>query len=162
METIKTKVQQYLTFNLEDVEYAVDVSVVREVLESTDITKLVGRNEFVRGVINLRGNVIPVMDLKLKFGMNKTEKTINTCIIVLDVEYGGETIVVGILSDSVQEVIDIMPEDIEPPPGIGSSIDVDFISGIGKKDEKFIVIIDINRIFSEIELMAVKGIADES
>ena len=158
---IKTAAKQYLTFNLEDVEYAVEVSRVREVLEMSDITKLVGKTDFVRGVINLRGSVIPVMDLKLKFNMNKTEKTINTCIIVLEVEFNNETIVIGILSDSVQEVVEISTEDIEPPPRIGTAIDVDFIKGMGKKDEKFILIIDINSIFSETELSSLSIDSDD-
>ena len=163
MEQVKTMtaLKQYLTFNLEDVEYAVDVYRVREVLELSDITKLVGRDVFVRGVINLRGSVIPVIDLKLKFNMNKTEKTIDTCIIVLEVEYNSETIVVGILSDSVQEVIDISTDDIEPAPKIGTAIDSDFIKGMGKRNEEFIVLLDIDRIFSENELSALKGINAE-
>jgi purine-binding chemotaxis protein CheW len=163
MEQVKTRkeLKQYLTFNLKDVEYAVDVSRVREVLEFSDITKLVGRVDFVRGVINLRGSVIPVMDLKLKFNMDKTEKTIDTCIIVLEVEYNSEIIVVGIMSDSVQEVVDISVDDIEPPPSIGTAIDVDFIKGMGKKDDKFIIIIDINKIFSESELSSLKTVSDK-
>ncbi len=158
---IKTAAKQYLTFNLEDVEYAVEVSRVREVLEMSDITKLVGKTDFVRGVINLRGSVIPVMDLKLKFNMNKTEKTINTCIIVLEVEFNNETIVIGILSDSVQEVVEISTEDIEPPPRIGTAIDVDFIKGMGKKNEKFIIIVDLNMIFSDTELSSVSTVSDD-
>lgn len=154
MEHVKTKiaVKQYLTFGLEDVEYAVDVGVVREVLEFTKITKLTGRSDYIRGIINLRGSVIPVIDLKLKFNMPKTEKSIDTCIIVLEVEYNNETIVIGVLTDFVKEVININVEDIEPPPAIGTAIDVAFIEGMGKKDDEFIVIINIDKIFSQSEL----------
>ena len=162
MEQVITKIRQYLTFNLEDVEYAIDVSKVREVLELSSITKLVGRDDYMSGVINLRGNVVPVMDLRLKFNMTKTEKTIDTCIIVLEVVMDDETVVIGILADSVQEVVDLDSDHIEPAPKIGTAIDSDFIKGMGKRDEKFMVLIDIDKIFSKNELLIAKGIKEEA
>ena len=163
MEKVLTKIRQYLTFKLEDVEYAIDVSKVREVLEFelSTVTKLVGRDGYISGVINLRGNVVPVMDLRLKFNMTKTEKSIDTCIIVLEVELDNEIVVIGILSDSVQEVIDLDSDHIEPAPKIGTAIDTDFIKGMGKRNEEFIVLLDIDRIFSENELSALKSINEE-
>ena len=163
MEQVLTKIKQYLTFKLDDVEYAIDVSKVREVLEFelSTITKLVGRDNYISGVINLRGNVVPVMDLRLKFNMTKTEKTIDTCIIVLEVELGSEIVVIGILSDSVKEVVDLDSDHIKPAPKIGTAIDTDFIKGMGKRNEEFIVLLDIDRIFTENELVNVKGINEE-
>ena len=113
------------------------------------------------GVINLRGSVIPVMDMRLKFNMTKTKKTIDTCIIVLEVELDNEIVVIGILSDSVKEVVDLDSDHIEPAPKIGTVIDSDFIKGMGKRDEEFIILLDIDRIFSENELSALKSINEE-
>lgn len=146
---------EYLTFTLADEQYAVGVYDVKEVLEYTTVTRVPRTQDFMRGVINLRGSVVPVIDLRLKFGMEATERTIDTSIVVLEVELGGAVVTVGALADSVQEVISLEPENIEPPPRIGTRINTDFIRGIGKQDGKFIIILDINRVFSEEELAAV-------
>ena len=98
---------QYLTFKLGEEVYAVDIAKVREVLDFTTVTKVPRTPEFMRGVINLRGSVVPVVDLRLKFGMSRTENTVNTCIIILEVRVDSETTVLGALADSVQEVIDL-------------------------------------------------------
>jgi purine-binding chemotaxis protein CheW len=108
------------------------------------------------GVINVRGSVVPVVDLRLKFGMEKAERTIDTCIIVMEVCLGEETIVLGALVDSVQEVIELEPGQIEPPPKIGTNLNTEFIRGMGKRDDLFIIILDIDRIFTEDELSLVK------
>jgi purine-binding chemotaxis protein CheW len=111
----------------------------------------------MRGVINLRGSVVPVIDLRLKFGMSETERTVNTCIIVVEVNMDGETIVLGSLADSVQEVIEMEPEQIEAAPHIGTHLNKDFIKGMGKHDNRFVMILDIDKIFSAHELEAVTG-----
>jgi purine-binding chemotaxis protein CheW len=154
-ETIETT--QYLTFNLSDEVFAVDVGRVREILEITSITKVPQTPDFMRGVINLRGSVVPVIDLRLKFGMSETERTVNTCIIVVEVAMDGETIVLGSLADSVQEVIEMEPEQIEAAPHIGTHLNTDFIKGMGKHDGRFVMILDIDRIFSAQELDVVAG-----
>ena len=100
----------------------------------------------------MRGNVVPVVDMRLKFGMTKTEKTVNTCIIIVEVDMDGETTVLGALADSVQEVLDLEPDQIEPPPRIGSRLRTEFIRGMGKRDEQFIIILDIDRVFTSEEL----------
>jgi len=161
MEQVISKIKQYLTFNLEDVEYAIDVSQVREILELSTITKLVGSDNSMSGVINLRGGVVPVIDLRLKFNMTKTEKTIDTCIIVLEVMLNNENIVLGILADSVQEVVNLDSDNIEPPPRIGTAVDAEFIKGMGKRDGEFIILLDIDRIFTENELLNVENIKEE-
>jgi len=150
-----TETVQYLTFKLADEIFAIDVAKVREILEYTSITKVPQTPEFMRGVINLRGSVVPVVDLRLKFGMEPTEQTINTCIIVVEVTIEGDTTVLGALADSVQEVVEMEPEQIEPPPHIGTRLNTDFIKGMGKHDENFIMILDIDRVFSEQEMAAV-------
>ena len=147
-----TETRQYLTFKLADEVFAVDVAKVREILEFSTITKVPQTPAFMRGVINLRGSVVPVMDMRLKFGMAETEKTINTCIVVVEVESGGETLVVGALADSVQEVFELEPGQIEPAPRIGTKLDTDFILGMGKHGDQFIMILDIDRVFSGEEL----------
>jgi purine-binding chemotaxis protein CheW len=154
-ETIETT--QFLTFNLSDEVFAVDVGRVREILEITSITKVPQTPDFMRGVINLRGSVVPVIDLRLKFGMSETERTVNTCIIVVEVNMDGETIVLGSLADSVQEVIEMEPQQIEAAPHIGTQLNTDYIKGMGKHDSRFVMILDIDKIFSGVELEAVTG-----
>lgn len=122
----------YLTFTLGEEEFAVDVSKVREVLEFIKITKVPKTPDFMQGVINLRDSVVPVVDLRLKFGMEKIKQTINTCIVVMEVTIAGKTTVLGGLVDAVQEVMKLEPEQIEAAPPIGTSLDTDFISGMGK------------------------------
>ena len=113
-----TGITQYLTFILAEEIFALDVATVREILDFTTVTKVPQTPEFMRGVINLRGSVVPVMDLRLQFGMSATEKTVNTCVIVVEMALAGETMVLGLLADSVQEVIDLEQELIEPAPRI--------------------------------------------
>ncbi len=112
---------QYLTFKLGEEVYAVDISKVREVLDFTTVTKVPRTPDFMRGVINLRGSVVPVVDLRLKFGMQGTENTVNTCIIIMEVRVDSETTILGALADSVQEVIDLDTEHIEPARGSAQS-----------------------------------------
>jgi purine-binding chemotaxis protein CheW len=147
-----TKTRQYLTFTLGDEHFALDVANVREILEFTGVTKVPQTPEFMRGVINLRGSVVPVMDMRLKFGMSITEKAVDTCVIVAEVSLEGETTVLGALVDSVQEVFELEPEQIEPAPRIGTKLRTEFIRGMGKRDEQFIIILDVDKVFSSEEL----------
>jgi purine-binding chemotaxis protein CheW len=147
-----TETTQYLTFTLGEEIFAVDVAEVREILDVTTITKVPQTPDFMRGVINLRGSVVPVMDMRLLFGMTTTEQTVDTCIIVLEVSINGETIVLGALADSVQEVIDLEPEQIEPAPKVGMQLNTDFIKGMGKHNEQFIIILNIDRVFAGEEM----------
>jgi purine-binding chemotaxis protein CheW len=152
------KMTTYLTFTLENEIFAVDVQKVREVLDYTSITKVPRTPDFMRGVINLRGSVVPVIDMRLKFGMQQTEDTVDTCVIVMEVELDGDRTVIGALSDSVKEVFELDPSQIEPPPRIGTRLNTDFIKGMGKQDEQFIIILDIDRIFSADELTLVNAL----
>jgi purine-binding chemotaxis protein CheW len=155
-----TVAAQYLTFKLREEVFAIEISKVREVLEYTSVTKVPRTPNFMSGVINLRGNVVPVIDLNLKFGMTQTEKTIDTCIIIVEISVDGETVVLGALADSVQEVIDMEPESIEPTPKIGTSLNIEFLQGMGKKDDHFMMILDIDKVFSTEDIEAVSGERD--
>ncbi|MEW6290630.1 MAG: chemotaxis protein CheW [Thermodesulfobacteriota bacterium] len=150
-----TETTQYLTFKLGEEVFALDVAKVREILDFTTVTKVPQTPDYMRGVINLRGSVVPVLDLRLKFGMSATEKTVNTCVIVVEMVVEEEAMVLGVLADSVQEVIDLEPEQIEPAPRIGTTINTEFIMGMGKHNELFLIILDMDRVFSEGEKEAI-------
>ncbi len=152
-----TETRQYLTFKLENEIFATDVAKVREVLDLTTITSIPRTPPFMRGVINLRGSVVPVVDLRLCFDMSKTESTRNTCIVVVEVLLDNESTIIGALADSVEEVIDLEPEQIQPAPRIGTQIRTEFINGMGKRDAQFIMILDIDKVFSAEELATVRG-----
>ena len=153
-ETAVTDIIQHLTFTLADEVFALDIGKVREVLDFTTVTKVPGTPDFMRGVINLRGSVVPVVDMRLKFGMSATEQGINTCIIIVEVAVDGEKTVLGALADSVQEVLDLEAGQIEPPPRIGTKLKLEFICGMGKRDEGFVMILDVDKVFSIDELAA--------
>jgi len=152
-----TETRQYLTFKLGNEIFATDVAKVREVLDLTTITAIPRTPDFMSGVINLRGSVVPVVDLRLCFEMSKTESTQNTCIVVVEVLLDNESTIIGALADSVEEVIDLEPDQIQPAPRIGTHIRTDFIKGMGKRDAQFIMILDIDRVFSAEELSALCG-----
>ena len=151
---------QYLTFTLDAEVFALDIGKVREVLDYTSVTKVPQTPEFMRGVINLRGNVVPVVDMRLKFGMAVTEKTVNTCIIIVEVAVDGEITILGAMADSVEEVLDLEPEQIEPAPRIGTKLNTDFIRGMGRRDERFLMILDVDKVFSSGEMAMAQGMAD--
>ncbi|WP_353115629.1 chemotaxis protein CheW [Nitratidesulfovibrio sp.] len=145
---------QYLTFTLGEEVFALDISTVREVLELTAITRIPRTPEFMRGVINLRGRAVPVLELRRKFGMEPVTDTVNTCIIIVEAELEGEAAVIGTLVDSVREVIEIPSDAIEPAPRMGTAVRQDFIKGMGHRNDGFVIILDGNRIFSVEELAA--------
>lgn len=154
-----TDATQYLTFMLDEEVFAVDISKVREVLEYTTVTTVPRTPEFMCGVINLRGSVVPVVDMRLKFGMEETEKTVNTCIIIVEIMQDDEVAVMGALADSVREVMELEPGQIEPPPKLGTNIRSDFLRGMGKHDNQFIMILDIDKVFSSEELSFMRDAA---
>ncbi len=154
--TTITETTQYLTFTLDEEVFAVDISKVREVLDFTTVTKVPQTPDFMRGVINLRGGVVPVVDMRIKFGMPTAEETVDTCIVIVEIEMDGDTTILGALADSVQEVLDLEADQIEPAPKIGTRLNTEFIRGMGKRGEEFIIILDINKVFSVDELALVK------
>ena len=155
-DTSKDKGGKYLTFKLADEEYGVEILKVREINGLMDITAVPRMPIYMKGVINLRGKVIPVVDLRLKFGFDEIEHTEQTCIIVVDV--GKE---IGIIVDTVSEVLDIKGENIEPPPSLGGSVDTSFILGMGKVGDEVKILLDINRVLTTEELQDVASVADD-
>jgi purine-binding chemotaxis protein CheW len=146
---------QYLTFTLAQEQYAVPVDRVREVLEVPTLTRIPRMPDFMMGVINIRGSVLPVVDLRRKFGLPEAEHTVDTSIVVMDVISAGAEITVGCLADSVQEVIDLPHEQVEAPPKLGTSVEARFIAGMGKRDDRFIIILHMDRVFEGDDLNAV-------
>mgnify|MGYP001453240154 CR=1 FL=1 len=142
-----TQIDQYLTFKIDEEYFTVNVHNVREILEYTKITKMPDAPHFMRGIINVRGSVIPVIDLRLKFGMEETEAKNSTRIIVMEIQGEGRTLVIGSLADSVKEVIEITPDQIEPPPEMGTRWKKDYILGVGKYHDEFIMLLDIKKLF---------------
>ncbi len=147
-----TETRQYMTFKLGDELFAIDVAQVREVLEVSLITKVPTAPPHLRGVVNVRGQATPVVDLRLRFGLPSTAATVNTRIIVLELQFDGEATVLGGIADSVHEVIELEPANIDPPPRIAMRWRADFIHGMGKRGEDFIIILDVNAVFSWEEL----------
>jgi purine-binding chemotaxis protein CheW len=147
--------QQYLTFGLGEEVFALETGSVREVIELVPVTRIPKTPPFMRGVINLRGHAVPVVDLRIKFDMPQVKDTVNTCIIIVDVDVEGENCYMGAIVDSVREVFEMSSDQINPPPRMGTSIRADFIKGMGKQNEEFIMILDIAKVFSQEELQAI-------
>jgi len=143
---------QYLTFTLDRESFALDITSVREVLELVNITRVPRTPDFIRGVINLRGRAVPVVDLKREFGLGETTPTVNTCIIIVEVALDGEDTVLGALADSVQEVYEMDASQIEPPPRMGTPIKNEFIRGMGKTGEQCIIILEAGKVFTSVEM----------
>ncbi len=151
---------QYVTFSLGEELFGVEVTRTREILSLTPVTKVPQTPDYLLGVINLRGQVVPVVDMRLKLGMVAGAETEDTCIIVVEVQIDGEPIVVGALADAVREVLEIRSDQIEPPPRLGTRLKTEFITGMGKIDEQFMILLNIDRIFNSDELALVQDMSD--
>lgn len=148
--------QTYLSFKLNEEVFAINVSKVINILEMSHITKIPKAPEYMKGVINLRGTVLPVVDLRLKFGLPEKEATVDTSIIVLSIDLNGESVLVGTLVDAVKEVLELKNNEIAPAPTIGAKYSSGFIEGMWRLDDKFIMILDINKVFSTDEVIDFK------
>jgi purine-binding chemotaxis protein CheW len=146
--------RQYLTFSLAGEPFAVGTLSVKEIIEYGQLTGVPMMPPSIRGVINLRGAVVPVIDLGARFGGRQTEVSRRTCIVILEVNHADEQQVIGVLVDAVNEVLEIAPADIEPPPAFGAHIRTDFIQGMGKVGGRFVILLDIGRVLSVGELAA--------
>ena len=145
--------QQYLTFLLSGEMFAIGILNIKEIIEYGSLTEVPMMPGFIRGVINLRGSVVPVVDLSVRFGRNKTEVSRRTCIVIIEVQNNDESKQdIGVMVDSVSEVLEIPRSEIEPPPAFGAKIRVDFIHGMGKVAGKFVIILDANKVLSVDEL----------
>ena len=148
---------QYITFKLGDELFAINVAQVREVLELSQITRVPTAPSYMRGVVNVRGKAIPVVDLRSKFGLPSTSDTVHSRIVVMELELDGETTVVGGIADSVHEVIELEPTQINPPPRIAMRWKTELIQGMGRRGDEFIILLDIKAVFSSDELALVQG-----
>lgn len=151
-EEIST-LNSYLSFSLDRECFGVNVSKVIEILEVPHITKIPKAPSFMRGVINLRGTVLPVVDIRLKFGLAPKADTINTCIIVFNISLGQETVMVGALVDAVQEVFEMKETDMQPAPSMGGRYKSEFIRGMAQRDEAFIMMLQVDNIFATEEII---------
>lgn len=145
---------QYLTFLLDGESFAIGILAIKEIIEYHSLTEVPMMPPCVRGVINLRGAVVPVMDLLARFGRPSSPVGKRTCIVIVEVEQDGERHVIGLVVDAVNEVLDIAPADIEPPPSFGARIRSDFIAGMGKVKGRFVILLDVNRAVSLDDLQA--------
>ena len=146
-------VQQYLTFMIGGEEYAVSLLKVKEIIEYDVVTEIPKTPQWVRGVINLRGNVVPVIDLAVKFRLAPSVVGKLTCIVITEVECEGEATVMGIMADSVRQVIDLTPEDVEVPPSFGTRVRVDYLLGMARSGKKFCLLLDTEKVLSTEELL---------
>ena len=153
---------KFLTFLMANEKYGLEILKVREIMGMMDVTSIPTTPAFIRGVINLRGKVIPVVDLRLKFGIEAKEDTQRTCIIVVHLTHPGQEMVMGIIVDEVSDVLDIDRNQIEPPPSFGANIRTDFILGMGKVDQKVMTMLDIDRVLTEQEVTLVENSAEKT
>lgn len=153
------KAGKYLTFDLASEEYGLEILKVQEIIGLMPITRVPRTPGFIRGVINLRGKVIPVVDLRLKFEMEAKEDTRRTSIIVVQVKRTGHQVIMGLIVDDMHEVIDIKAEDIEPPPEFGANVNTDFILGVGKVNQKVVILLDVDKILSGGEVTMVDQVS---
>lgn len=154
-----TEISQYMTFKLGNELFAINVAQVREVLEVSTITRVPTAPDYMRGVVNVRGKAIPVVDLRLRFGLPAAADTVSTRVIVMELLLDGETTVLGGLADSVHEVIEMEPANIGPPPRIAMRWRTEFIQGMGRRGDDFIIILDVNAVFASEELALVEKAA---
>ena len=153
---------KYLTFVLSDEVYGLEILKVQEIIGIMKVTVVPRTPEFVRGVINLRGKVIPVIDLRLKFGMESVENTERTCVVVVQVAGDAGTVIMGVIVDEVSDVVDVHAKDIESAPKFGTSVNTDFILGMGKLGDRVVMLLDIDRVLSGDEITSINASAIES
>lgn len=146
------EIQQYLTFTLGSEMFAVGTLSVKEIIEYGQLTEVPMMPGFIRGVINLRGAVVPVIDLSVRFGRNATQITRRTCIVIIEVPTEEEKHDIGVVVDTVSEVLEIPASEIEPPPAFGAKIRTDFMQGMGKIGGKFVIMLDVGKVLSVDEI----------
>jgi purine-binding chemotaxis protein CheW len=155
------EVQQFLTFALGSEMFAVGTLSVKEIIEYGQLTEVPMMPDFIRGVINLRGSVVPVIDLGARFGRGETRITRRTCIVIIEVPTGEEKQDIGVVVDAVSEVLEIPSSEIEPPPAFGAKIRTDFIQGMGKVDGKFVILLDVGKVLSVEEISTLASVAGQ-
>lgn len=156
MTTSESRAPQYLSFTIAGTDYGLPILAVKEILQHEEATRVPGTPGSIRGVINVRGSVVPVVDLAVKFGKGETSATKRTCILAVETRVGGEQLTLGILADAVNEVLDLPAESVEPPPAFGAGVRLDYLTGMGKVGKGFVLLLDVDRVVSasEAELAA--------
>lgn len=162
MDELDQDEHQYLTFQLSGEVYGIGILSIKEILEYGELTHVPMMPESIRGVINLRGSVVPVIDLSTRIGKHKGELSKKTCIVILEIQHEEDIMDVGIIVDAVNEVLEIPPDEIEPPPSFGAKIRTDFIAGMGKLQGKFVVLLNVEQVLSVEELSFISQTVDEN
>ena len=162
VQTLTNEPQQYLTFMLTGEPYAINIQRIKEIIQYGELTEVPRMPAFIRGVINLRGAVVPVIDLSSRFGKAPTVVGRRNCIIIIEVEVGSETQSIGVMVDSVNAVLEIPATEIEPAPKFGANIHTDFIAGMGKIDGKFVIILNIQYVLSMDDMAALVAVRSGS
>jgi purine-binding chemotaxis protein CheW len=152
------QLSQYLTFMLGGEVFAIGILAIKEIIEYGNLTEVPRMPDFIRGVINLRGAVVPVIDLSSRFGKAPGSVSRRTCIVIIEVRHEGEQHVVGVMVDAVNEVLEIPAGEIEPPPSFGAKIRADFIQGMGKVNGKFVILLDVDHVLSMEEMSSLAGV----
>lgn len=160
-ETNAAQVKQYLSFVVAGTDFGVPILKVKEILQYEGVTRVPGTPGSIRGVINVRGSVVPVIDLGVKFGKAEVPETKRTCVLVVETKAREETLTLGVIADAVSEVVDLGADDVEPPPAFGTGVKLDHITGMGKVGKGFVILLDIDRVLtaSEAELAAATAAA---
>lgn len=153
---------QFVTFKIGDESFGIEVTRAREILNLTHMTQVPQTPEYMLGVINLRGQVVPVVDMRLRLGITANDFTQDTCVIVVEIQSAEDTVVIGLLVDSVCEVLDILDSQIGPPPQLGTKIDIAFILGMGNLDGDFILLLDIDRFFNADQAKLISSLSQTS
>jgi purine-binding chemotaxis protein CheW len=156
-KVVEQSINSYLSFKLDRETFGVNVNKVIEILEVPHITKIPKSPAFMRGVINLRGTVLPVVDARLKFGLKEVADSVNTCIIVFNIQIAKELVMVGALVDAVQEVFDMDEAQLMPPPSIGGKFRTDFIRGMARNEDDFVMMLDVDKIFASEEIINISA-----
>lgn len=159
---MKNSLESFLSFRIGKEIFATNVKNVLNILEMSKITQVPKSPEYMKGVINLRGIVLPVIDSRIKFGIEETEITTNTCIIVLELHNSGESVMIGAIVDAVKEVLEIDESDILPPPSIGTNFSSDYLQGMAQAEEGFIMILDAEKVFGSSEIVDMQKITTEA
>lgn len=152
---------QYLTFLVAGDEYAVGILQVREIIQYPTVTRVPRTPAWVRGAINLRGTVVPVVDLAVKFGLPPSDLGRSACIVLAEVKVDGEPMVMGMIADAVRQVVDLPAGSVQPPPSFGTRVKLDYLQGMGRVDERMVLLLDVDRVLSADELVAATVTVDE-
>jgi purine-binding chemotaxis protein CheW len=151
-QPVGAPVTQYLSFSIAAEEYAIRILQTREIIEYESVTRVPGAPSWIKGVTNLRGSVLPVVDLAMKLGLPPTTVHRRSCIVVVEVAFQEEKLVMGVLVDAVGQVLELGPEEVEPPPAFGAPVQADYLVGMGRFGKKFILLLDMGRVLSSQDL----------